>query len=74
MQRESQRQAEEVIGKIANRTYWHLLTPEEQDALTKRPKVVVEDDEEELTEEKLLSPPPAKVLRPKKKKKEVPEE
>lgn len=73
----SQRQAEEVIGKIANRTYWHLLTPEEQEALTKRPKPVVEDDDEEVTEDKPPPPPPpaaGKVLRPKKKKKEVPEE
>lgn len=73
----SQRQAEEVIGKLANRAYWHLLTPEEQDAFLKKPKVAVEEDDEELTEDKPPPPPPSQAKSPrpgKKKKKEIPEE
>jgi beta-lactamase class A len=67
----SSKQAEEVIGRLANRAYEHLATPEEREAAAKKVKPLPDDLE---NDEELLPPPPKPGKNGKKKKRSEPPE
>ena len=65
------RQAEDVISRIARRTYWHLSPPAERKKLRLPPEAVAlpeEDEDEYDEEEELLAPANGQKLKPAKQK------